>query len=187
MNQNTAKWYVINVVNFSPWWYLRLDKASLSVLSFEYMLHNRWKVIEWSGQKRGLPWVLCNYKLDVRTCNQFRNPWQFFHSEHTGRQPVILHDPFETDASTSRLQHVWPYCTHAQHHMQHNLLRLSKHDDGETSNKYQSSCWSLHFRWLGFEKADHAWSLDEANSFRFWPYTPGSEERGLMVSILRDV
>lgn len=48
--------------------------------------------------------------------------------------------PFVTDASTSRLQHVWPYCTHTQHWIVHNVLRLSKHDDGETSNKYQSSC-----------------------------------------------
>lgn len=104
------------------------------------MLHNRWKVIECSGQKPSLPWLLCNYELDVRTCNQLRNPWQFLHSEHMGRQPVILHVPFVTDASTSRLQHVWPYCTHTQHWILHNLLGLSKHDDGETSNKYQSSC-----------------------------------------------
>lgn len=57
-----------------------------------------------------------------------------------GRQPVILHVPFVTDVSTSHLQHVWPYCTRTQHWIVHNVLRLSKHDDGETSNKYQSSC-----------------------------------------------
>ncbi len=104
------------------------------------MLHNRWKVIECSGQKPSLPRFSCNYELDVRMCNQLRNPWQFLHSEHMGRQPVILHMPFVTDASTSRLQHVWPYCAHTQHWIVHNVLRLSKHDDGETSNKYQSSC-----------------------------------------------
>lgn len=104
------------------------------------MLHNRWKVIECSGQKPSLPWLLCNYGQDVRTCNQLRNPWQFLHSEHMGRQAVILHVPFVTDASTRRLQHVWPYCTHTQHWILHNLSRLSKHDDGETSNKYQSFC-----------------------------------------------
>ena len=143
MNKSKVKWYVINVLNFSSqpsWWYLRLDKASPSTLSFEYMLHNRWKVIERSGQKPSLLWLLRNYERDVRTCNQLRNPWQFLHSEHMARQPVILHVPFVTDASTSRLQHVWPYCAHTQHWIVHNALRLSKHDDGETSNKYQSSC-----------------------------------------------
>lgn len=73
-------------------------------------------------------------------CNQLRNPWQFLYSEHTGRQPVILHVPFVTDASTSPLQHVWPYCTRTQHWIVHKVLGLSKHDDGEISNKYQSSC-----------------------------------------------
>lgn len=142
MNKNTLKWYIINVFNFSSWWYLRLDKAFLSILSFEYMLRNRWKVIECFGhtQKPSLPWLLCNYELDVRTGNQLRNPWQFPHSEHMGRQPVILHMPFVTDASTYHLQHVWPYCTHTQHWILHYVLRLSKHDDGEASNEYQSSC-----------------------------------------------
>lgn len=143
MNKSKVEWYVINVLNFSPWstwWYLRLDQVSLSMLSFEYMLHNRWKVIECSGQKPSLPWLSCNYELDVRTCNQLRNPWQFLHSEHMGRQPVILHMPFVTDACTSHLQHVWPYCTHTQHRIVHNVLGLSKHDDGKNSNKYQSSC-----------------------------------------------
>lgn len=172
MNKNAVKCYVINAVNFSPWRFLRLDKASLSVLSFEYKLHNRWNVIEWSGQKHGLPRLLCNYQLDVRMCNQFRTPWQLFHSEHTGRRPLILHVPVGTDASTSRLQHVWPYCTHAQHRMQLNVLRLSKHDDGETSSKYQSSRWRLCFQWLGFEKVGHAWCLDGGYSFRFWPHSP---------------
>ena len=163
MNENTVWFYVVNVLNFSSWsslWYLRLDKASLSILSFEYMPHNRWKVIECSGQTRSLPWLLCNYELDVRTCNQLRNPWQFLHSEHMGRQPLILHVPFVTDAFTSRLQHVWPYCTHTQHWILHNLLRLSKHDDGETSNKYQSSCrdYKLPFWVIGLWE-DSVWVL----------------------------
>lgn len=100
---------------------------------------------ECSVRKASLPWLLCNYELDVRTCNQLRNPWQFLHSEHMWRQPVILHVPFVTDASTSRLQHVWPYCTRTQHRIVHNVSRLSKHDDGETGNKYQSSCRDYEF------------------------------------------
>lgn len=103
-------------------------------------LHNKWKVIERSGQKTQLA-LNCNYECDARTRNQLRNPWQFLHSEHMGRQPVIPHTPFVTDASTSRLQHVWPYCPRAHNvGTLRNVLRLSKRDDGEASNKYQSSC-----------------------------------------------
>ena len=108
-------------------WYLGPDKGSLFphfFFFFEHMLCDRWKVIERSGQKLSSPWLLCNYGLDVRTRNQLGNPWQFLHSEHMGRQPVILHVPFVTDASTSRLQHVWPYCTRAQHRIVHNVSRV---------------------------------------------------------------
>ena len=118
-----------------------LIKCFFSILSFDYMLHNKWKVIKCSGQDPSLPWLLCNYKRNVRMCNQLRNLWQFLHSDHMERQPVIFQVPFVTDASTSRLQHVWPYCTHTQHLILHNILGLSKNDDGETSNTYQSSCW----------------------------------------------
>lgn len=137
------------------------------------MLHNRWDVIECYGYKPSLPWLLCNYQLDVRVCNQLRNPWRFLYSEHTGRQPVILHVPFVTDASTSRLQHVWPYCTRTQHWIVHNVLGLSKHDDGEISNKYQSSCQgSMLSLWVIRLWGRSVWELSLVcdSICRLWPY-----------------
>lgn len=116
------------------WWRISFD------IELHETTHNRWKVIERSGLRLSLPWLLRNYECDARTCNQLRNLWQFSHSKHMEGQTVILHAPFVTDAFTSRIQHVWPYCTHRQHWILHNVLSLSKHDDGETSNKYQSSC-----------------------------------------------
>lgn len=117
-----------------------------------YMFGDGWKQIERLGQEHCSTWLMCNYKLDVRTRNQLGNPWQLLHWKRAGRQPVILQVPFVTDASTSCLQHVWPYCTHTQHWILHNISSLSKHNDGETSNKYQSFCWHYKLEWLGFER-----------------------------------
>lgn len=117
-----------------------------------HMFSDGWKQIERSGQKHCSMWLMCNYMLDVRKHNQLGNPWQLLHWKRAGRQPVILHVPFVTDASTSCLQHVWPYCTHTQHWILHNISSLSKHNDGETSNKYQSFCWHYKLEWLGFER-----------------------------------
>lgn len=161
-----VKWYVINVVNFSSWWYLRLDTAPLFILSFKYMLHIDEMWLNDLVRNTACFESYAITKLDVRTCNQLRNLWQFPHLEHAVGQPVILHVPFVTDASTSRLQHVWPRWVRTQHQILHNVLRLSKHDDGESSNKYQS-----------FRRGDELvfwmiklWRCSECRSCRFWPY-----------------
>lgn len=95
----------------------------------------------WSRHTACLDFV-CDYEHYVQMCNQSKNLWQSLHLEHMRRQPIILHLPLVTDASTSHLQacmtilHTHTVLDLAQRH----ILRLSKHDDVETCKKYLSFC-----------------------------------------------
>lgn len=71
-----------------------------------------------------------------------------------GDRQSSLTRPFVTDASTSRRQRVRPYCMRT-HRIVHNVSRLSKHYDGETSNENQSFCrdcmflfWVIGLKWV---------------------------------------